>query len=190
MLSIIVLALDSLCLALILGGGIILAACVRPVLLRISTASGNPELITTVEHLSIQSWNRYNLYAMGGSVGLFLLDMVRLLAGLPLSYWHFAASVLMILAFTRKLVMDRQLSKRLQSGAEAAVKSAEQRAGHREVEWLTKIILLLALLALFVSHMPENKEALHLTEFQVTRLLFIKLPLAVLWRLFFLLHKK
>ncbi|HZG80060.1 MAG TPA: hypothetical protein VEZ13_04720 [Brevibacillus sp.] len=154
MLSIIVLTLDMFCLALILGGGIILAACVRPFLLRISTASGNPELITTVEHLSIQSWNRYNLYAMGGSVGLFLLDIVRLLAGLPLSYWHFAASLLMIVSFTRKLIMDRQLSERMQSGAEAAVESAEQRAGHREVEWLTKVILLLALSALFLSHMP------------------------------------
>jgi len=154
MISFIVQSLDMLCLTLVLGGGIILATCVRPFMLRITTASADPELLTTVEQLSIQSWNRYNRFVMGGSIGLFFVDIVRLLAGLPLSYWHFAASILMVLALTRKLIVDRQLNERLQSGADAAVASEEQRAGHREVERITKMILLLALVALIASSMP------------------------------------
>lgn len=146
--------LEVLCLTMILGGGLVLAACVRSFFLRTQAVSANPEIISTVEDLSIKAWNRYNRYSFLCSLGLLALDVIRFSAGMVLSFWHLATILVLVLAFMRKFSIDHQLSKRLRDEAAGAVGSKEQNAGHREVEMITKLILILAFVTLLLMNLP------------------------------------
>jgi hypothetical protein len=139
--------LETLFIGLIIGGGVIMAACVRPFLLQVLSGGGNRELVSTVEGISIKAWNRYNRYAFFSSLLLLLLDLIRYFAGLGNPLWHMGILGIIVLAFLRKFQIDRQLSVRLQEKPLAAAGSAEQNAGHRQVERLSKIILFLAVIA-------------------------------------------
>ncbi len=143
-------ALETLCIGLIIGGGVIMAACVRPFLLHVLFNSRNSEIVSTVEGISIKAWNRYNRYAFFSSLFLLLFDAIRFFAGLTYSFWHVGIMSIIVLAFVRKFAIDRQLSIRLQENSSAVVGSEAQNAGHRQVELLSKIILFLAIIAVIV----------------------------------------
>lgn len=143
--------LETLCVGIIIGGGVIMATCVRPLLLPILSNSKNPELIATIEDISIKAWNKYNRYAFLASLCLLFLDGMRFFMAFPCSYWHAGIVSIIVLAFMKKFTIDRQLSIRLQTNSSNAVGSVAQNAGHRQVERLSKIILFLAVLAVMVS---------------------------------------
>ncbi|AZK45378.1 hypothetical protein [Paenibacillus lentus] len=139
-------AIENVVLGLIVGGAIVMAAGVRPLLsdrLALSVETGMAPLF---EEISINAWNRYNRLAFAAAVLLFFVDMIRLLSALSSAYWHLGLTLLMLAALIGKLVIDKQLKQRLSTYGAAAVNSKEQNAGHRQVEWLTKLILVIALL--------------------------------------------
>lgn len=146
-------AFETLFVSLIIGGGVIMAACVRPFLLHVlSGKDKSPELISTVESISIQAWSRYNRYAFFSSLSLLLLEGIRIFTESSYSYWHIGIVGVIILAFIRKFAIDHQLSSRLQKNGSSAVGSIEQNMGHRQVELLSKIILLLAVIVAILPH--------------------------------------
>ncbi|USG63334.1 hypothetical protein NDK47_14180 [Brevibacillus ruminantium] len=141
--------LEILCYGLIIGGGVIMAVCVRPLLLPLLSSDKTPDVVSLIEGISIQAWNRYNRYAFYSSLVLLLLNVIYFLsAAAPSSLFHVAIMLLVVLGFARKFSIDRQLRTRLEENAHAAVGSIEQIAGHRQVELLSKIILILTLIAL------------------------------------------
>lgn len=150
MLEVLLHVLETIGMSLIIGGGIIMAACVRPLLLPLLSTDENPKLASTIEGISIKAWNGYNRYAFLASILLLLLEGIRFLTGLPFSYWHAGVISLIVLALSRKLMVDRQLSLRLQTASTHAIGSVEQNAGHRQVELLSKMILLLAIITVIV----------------------------------------
>ena len=150
MFEMILIAPETLCVGLMIGGGVIMAACVRPFLLHVLANNSNSEIVSTVEGISIKAWNRYNRYAFFSSIILLLLDGIRFFTGLKYSLWHVGIMIIIVLAFARKFAIDRQLSIRLQENSSSAVGSEAQNASHRQVELLSKIILFLAIITVIL----------------------------------------
>lgn len=75
-----------------------------------------------------------------------LIDVLRLISGLTLEYWHFGITLLIAIALIRKFAIDKQLQNRLINNGPASVESKEQNDGHFQVELLSKAILILALM--------------------------------------------
>jgi hypothetical protein len=150
MLSMILLAIENLALALIVGGGIVMATSVRPLLLEKLSQRSDPNLVSTIEGISINSWNKYNRLAFVSALLLAVVDLIRLSSNLSFAYWHLGLTILMVLALIRKFAIDKQLKLRLNTSAAAAVGSREQNAGHRHVELLSKMILIFALLLMIL----------------------------------------
>lgn len=151
MLNTILLIIERFSLALIVGGGVIMAACVRPLLLQQLSRREYPELVSSVEGISIGAWNRYNRYAFISTVILVILGLIRILLGIDLPYWKLGLSMVMFVLLLWKFVIDAKLKTRLQEIGDAAVGSEQQRAGHRQVELLSKIILVLAVVLTILS---------------------------------------
>ncbi len=80
MLSGILASIDRLSLALIVGGGVMMAAGVRPLLLPILAQRDSTALAATIEGISINAWNRYNRYAFLATGTLAAIDIVRIFA--------------------------------------------------------------------------------------------------------------
>lgn len=139
-------AIENLALAIIVGGAIVMAAAVRPLLSEKLVLSSNSGMVATLEEISIKAWNKYNRLALASTVLLTVVETIRLLGQLSSAYWHLGLTLLMLAALIGKLVVDKQLKQRLSTYAAEAVDSKEQNAGHRQVERLTKLILVIALL--------------------------------------------
>ncbi|WP_019638916.1 hypothetical protein [Paenibacillus fonticola] len=146
MFTILLQAIENVALALIVGGAIVMAAAVRPFLSEKLALSSDAGLVATLEEISINSWNRYNRLALASAAALTVVDIIRFLTQLSAAYWHLGLTLLMLTALTGKLAVDKQLKLRLNTHAAAAVNSEEQNRGHRQVERLTKLILVIALL--------------------------------------------
>lgn len=58
MMNLTLLAFEKLALTIILGGGIIMAACVRPLLIEKLSQRSDSNLVTTIEGISIGAWNK------------------------------------------------------------------------------------------------------------------------------------
>ncbi len=61
------------------------------------------------------------------------------------SFVHFSLITIVLLLLLWKLSIDKKLSSRLEKQSSNAVGSAEQNEGHRQVELLSKLILILIL---------------------------------------------
>lgn len=146
MMQMVLLWIERLALAVIVGGGVVMAAGVRPLFAPILAERGNAALVSTIENLSISAWNRYNRYAFLSIVLVIIIDVLRIVAGLTFSYWHIAMAIAIMIALLGKLVIDRKLQSRLREKSIEAVGSTEQNTDHRRVELLTKIILILAII--------------------------------------------
>ncbi|MEJ8547314.1 hypothetical protein [Brevibacillus borstelensis] len=144
-----IVSLERIGLALVAGGGIVLAACVRPFFaggMKNSTEEGKIML----EKLSIAYWNRYNRLALLGVCIVFVLEAIRFFAGTAFSAAMLAGLPVMALLFGRKLVIDKQLRRRTEGGA-AVIESEEQRRGHREAEVISKLVIPLAAVLLAIG---------------------------------------
>ncbi|GAA0135212.1 hypothetical protein YSY43_20520 [Paenibacillus sp. YSY-4.3] len=139
-------AIENFALALIVGGAIVMAAAVRPLLSEKLALSSDSGMASTLEEISINAWNKYNRLALASTVLLSVVDMIRIIGRLSAAYWHMGLTLLMLAALIGKLAIDKQLKQRLNTYAADAVGSKEQNTGHRQVEWLTKLILVIALL--------------------------------------------
>ncbi|WP_110929888.1 hypothetical protein [Paenibacillus bouchesdurhonensis] len=146
MFMIILQAIENVALALIVGGAIVMAAGVRPLLSDKLALGSDSGMAPTFEEISINAWNRYNRLAFAAAVLLLVVDMIRLLGQLSSVYWHMGLTLLMLVALIGKLAVDKQLKLRLNTYAAAAVNSKEQNKDHRKVERLTKLILVIAVL--------------------------------------------
>lgn len=146
MFMIVLQAFENLALAVIVGGAIVMAAAVRPLLSEKLASSSDSGWVATIEEISIHAWNKYNRLALASAVLLLVVDTIRFLGQLSSAYWHLGLTLLMLAALIGKLIVDKQLKQRLSTYAAEAVDSKEQNAGHRQVERLTKLILVLALL--------------------------------------------
>ena len=141
MVSEVLMAFEQVALAMIIGGGIVMAVCVRPLLLRLLSHKDRPEMVHLAEALSIHAWNRYNRAALA----ILMLDLTRMGAGIHYTAWHVCLSGTILVLFFVKFVVDRSLRKRLEEKGSAAVDSFEQKRGHCLVELLSKVILVLAI---------------------------------------------
>lgn len=146
MLNLFLLAIEKLTLTIIFGGGVIMAAGVRPLLIEKLSQRSDSNLVSTIEGISINAWNKYNRFAFIASLILTIVYVARLISGLSFEYWHFCIAMLMVLALIRKFAIDKQLKNRLNISGSATVGSKEQNDGHRQVEFLSKVILIFALL--------------------------------------------
>lgn len=146
MMNLTLLAFEKLALTIILGGGIIMAACVRPLLIEKLSQRSDSNLISTIEGISIGAWNKYNRFAFVAALTLMLIDVLRLISGLTSEFWHFGITLLIAIALIRKFMIDKQLQNRLINNGPATVGSKEQNDGHFQVELLSKAILILALM--------------------------------------------
>jgi hypothetical protein len=104
------------------------------------------KLVSTIEGISINAWNKYNRFAFIAALNITIVDLVRLISGLSFEYWHFCITILMVFTLIGKLAIDKQLKNRLSTSGAAIVGSKEQNEGHRQVEFLSKVILIFALL--------------------------------------------
>ncbi|MFD0712265.1 hypothetical protein [Paenibacillus sp. GCM10027626] len=150
MFNLILLSIENLALALIVGGGVIMAAGVRPLLLEKLSQRSDPNLVAAIEGISISSWNKYNRFAFFATLLIVAVDLIRLGSGFSFAYWHIGLAILMVIALIRKFAIDKQMKDRLNVDAAAAVGSKEQNAGHRQVEFLSKMILIFALLLIIL----------------------------------------
>lgn len=148
MLNLIFLAIERLAIAFIVGGGVIMAICVRPLLLQHLSRREHPELVSNVEGISIGAWNRYNRFALISTVILVVLGFIRILLRIQFSYWETGLSLVMFVLLLRKIAIDRKLKARLHEIGDAAVGSEQQKAGHRQVELLSKVILVVAVVSI------------------------------------------
>ena len=146
MLNLFLLAIENLALAIIFGGGVIMAVGVRPLLLEKLSIRSNSKMVSAIEEISINAWNRYNRFAFISALLVAIVDLVRLISGLSFEYWHICLNILMMLAFIRKFAIDKQLKNRLNMNGATIVGSKEQNDGHRQVEFLSKAILIFSLL--------------------------------------------
>jgi len=150
MLNMFLQAILTLALTIIFGGGIIMAAAVRPLINGKLSSISDPNMTAVIEEISIHAWNKYNRFAFFAALLLVLIDLIRLTSGLSTAYWHLGISLLMVVAFMRKFAIDKQLKNRLQSNGGAIVGSKEQTAGHRQVELLSKLILVASLILIIL----------------------------------------
>lgn len=146
----VLLVIENLALALIIGGGVTMAAGVRPLLQEKLSQRSNSNLIATIEEISINSWNKYNHFAFISALLIVAVDLIRVSNGFSFTYWHIGLALLMALALIRKFAIDKQMKDRLNVGSASVVRSKEQNAGHRQVEFLSKMILVFALLLIIL----------------------------------------
>jgi hypothetical protein len=142
-------------LALILGGGIVMGSCVRPVLLASQGAQSAlmPGLAAVIDRLRVRAWERFNRLSLLAALCLVPLLVVYAVSnGRALAYLPVALAILLLVALLRKLVVDRRLQQRLRTAGAQAITlvSSEEtligRSERRELEILTIAILILALI--------------------------------------------
>ncbi|MDX8367996.1 hypothetical protein [Cytobacillus sp. IB215665] len=150
MLEIILISIERILLAVIVGGGIIMAASVRPLLLQQLSHKDRLEIVNSIEAISIMAWNRYNKVAFVATTIIMFLDLIRFGIGIQYSYWHLILVSIIQLLFLWKLIVDNSLKKRLIEVGEAAVNSLEQNHEHRLVELLSKIIFVSAIILIIL----------------------------------------
>ena len=146
MLETIFMSIEQISLAIIVGGGIIMAVCVRPLLLQQLSRKDRPEMISIIETISINAWNRYNRIAFAAIVIIMVLDLLRIGVNIQYSFWHLGLVFIILLLLLWKHIVDHSLKKRLLEMGDTAVNSAEQNKEHHLVELLSKIILVLAVI--------------------------------------------
>ncbi|AIE61727.1 hypothetical protein [Bacillus methanolicus] len=146
MLEVILMSIERVSLAIIVGGGIIMAACVRPLLLQQLSRKDRTEIVKSTEAISINAWNRYNKVAFVATTVMMVLDFIRIGMRIQYSYWHLGLVAIILLLLLWKFIVDKSLKKRLLEKGDAAVNSSEQNKEHRLVELLSKIILVLAII--------------------------------------------
>lgn len=146
MLDVILMSIEKILLAIIVGGMIIMAACVRPLLLQQLSRKGAPEIVKLIEGISINAWNRYNRVAFAAAAVMIILDFIRIGKRIQYSYWHLGLEVIILFLLFLKFAIDKTLKKRLIENGDAAVNSSEQNKGHYLVELLSKLILIVAII--------------------------------------------
>lgn len=149
MIDLLFLSLQKILLAIIIGGGIIMASAVRPLFLATMQAQALP--IAPIEQMHIAAWNRYNQRSLLAALLFVLLELLRQASTGQYHLLPLLGSFLLLLAFLRKLAVDRRLKRRVEEEQELAVGSSAQEAGHREAEILSIVILLLALVNLVLT---------------------------------------
>lgn len=150
MLEVILMSIERVSLAIIVGGGIIMATCVRPLLLQQLLRKDRTEIVKLTEAISINAWNRYNRVAFAAITVMVVSDFIRIGMRIHYSYWHLGLASIILLLLLWKFVVDKLLKKRLMEKGDAAVNSIEQNKGHRLVELVSKIILILSLLLIIL----------------------------------------
>ena len=146
MLEEILMSIERVLLALIVGGGIIMASCVRPLLIQQLSRKDKPEIVTSIEAISINAWNRYNRVAFVATAVMMGIDLIRIGMRIQYSNWHLSSEAIILILLLFKFTIDKTLKKRLLEKGEAAVNSSSQNNGHNLVEFLSKIILVLAII--------------------------------------------
>jgi len=152
MFNLILLAIEKLALTIVLGGGIVMAAAVRPVLQKKLKHVSNMSVLYNVEGISIQAWNRYNRYSFMAVILVAIVELVRLISGYSTQYWYIGVALFIIVLFIGKLLIDKKLTNNLNSEGASAVGSNKQSRGHHQVELLSKFILVFALVLMVIPN--------------------------------------
>jgi hypothetical protein len=142
---------ERILLALIIGGGIVMASCVRPLFLEVLNGESKDSTVILIERISINAWNKYNRIALLSTLIILALELVFIALGWSYTYIHLGIVILMVIALIRKLQVDQKLKNRVKIHDVSNVVSAEQKSGHREVELLSIGILILALLMMIIK---------------------------------------
>lgn len=146
MLEGILMSVDRVLLSLIVGGMIIMAGCVRPLLIQQLTRKDNSEFSNLIEGLSINAWNRYNNLAFAATAVMLVLDIIRMAIGIKYTYWGLVLKAIILVLFFLKFTLDTSLKKRLLEYGNAAINSSEQKKGHHLVEMMSKGILIFSVI--------------------------------------------
>lgn len=150
MFEVILMSVERFLLALIVGGGIIMAVCVRPLLLQNLKQKDKQAFVNLIEGISINVWNRYNIVAFVATAIMLALDILRIIIRIKYSYWELVLETIILFLLFLKITLDKSLKKRLLEYGNSAINSSEQNKGHQLVELLSKVILLLAIILLII----------------------------------------
>lgn len=146
MLEVILMSVERVLLSLIVGGMIIMAVCVRPLLLPQLTRKDRSEFGNLIEGISINAWNSYNKVAFVATAVMLVLDFIRIAIGIKYTYWDLVLKTIMLFLLLLKFTLDKSLKKRLFEYGNDAINSSEQNKGHLLVELLSKGILILSVI--------------------------------------------
>jgi hypothetical protein len=140
-------SLQLLCLAVIVGGGLVLGGGVRPHFLK---AMNQAKAANELEPLHINVWSAYNRFSL---IAVLILLLVQFLSFVVLHQHHvfsFTLSIILFLLFLTKLWIDRQLKSRALEDPFAA-HTSEQKKDHKQVEFLSILILALSIIGFFID---------------------------------------
>jgi hypothetical protein len=144
-------------LAVILGGGIILAAIVRPRLLRAQRPGAQAAVAATIESVSVGVWHRYNQVALVSTAVVGVVEGAQTLRGADQAPLHLTALVIaavQALVLALKLVIDRQIIRQnARTPASSMTRGGEDRElddRHALVEWLTLPVFILTLVLMIL----------------------------------------
>lgn len=141
---------EKVVLAIILGGGIGLASNMRPNIMRQLQKNKDQQAGPIIERISIDSWNSYNRSALWYTILFLIFQVIRWTTPLENSLFHLLGVTVMLAIWLRKLAADKNLKARTENEEATYVTSADQQKGHREVEVLSKALLVITF-ALFIS---------------------------------------
>jgi hypothetical protein len=134
-----------LSLSVIVGGGIVLAGGSRPQFIE---AMQQSQAVHELESLHINIWNAYNRFSLMAAVLFLLTEVISLTVTHQLRVFSFTLSVILVLLFIFKIMIDAKLRNRALKNTHAAY-AMEQKKDHKIVEFISMMILLLATAGIF-----------------------------------------
>jgi hypothetical protein len=138
----ILVSVEILCLSVIVGGGIVLGGGVRPQFIK---AMKQSKAVHELETLHINSWNEYNRFSLFSVIILLAAQIIFR----SFHVYQLSLSITLLILFLSKIGIDTKLRNRsLENDHVAALE--EQRKGHKMVEVLSIVILLLSTAGLFL----------------------------------------
>ncbi|MFJ9371498.1 hypothetical protein ACIRRA_44870 [Nocardia sp. NPDC101769] len=126
--------IERFAVGVVAAGGLIMVAGVRPLLLAAQSPGTAPNVALAVEKISVGAWTRYNRASLIASIGLAVIEVVRLVSGTgPVAAVYFAGALVMAAILTVKLRVDTVLAARAASGADS-VRGSSSGGTHTNVD--------------------------------------------------------
>lgn len=142
---------ENFSLAFVLGGGIVMSACVRPLLLKVIAPGVQQSVVNVIDDIRVHSWQNYNRTALFAAVIVVAVQGVRTIDTGYIQYVPLIAASLIVLALARKLVIDQRLEKRLTQGLPAHGSSVDDNEQKELAFWTICVLILALVLTIYLS---------------------------------------
>lgn len=143
--------LENFSLAFVLGGGIVMSACVRPLFLKAITPGVQQSVIDVIDDVRVHSWQSYNRTALFAAIIVVAVQGVRTIGTGYVSYVPLTAASLIVFALGRKLIIDQRLEKRLTQGLPAHGSSVDDDEQKELAFWTICVLILALVLTVYLS---------------------------------------